>query len=86
MRKSDILAVLKTVTIQAGQPEKCLRCAYGTLADIMSDKSGPGRAVLCTKGIQDYQFCIFNLENVTNDNNNQCLQSNDAKVSCHNTI
>jgi hypothetical protein len=86
VRNSDILVALKVATIQPGQPEKCMRCTYGSLADIITDKPGPGRAILCLKGIHDFQCCICNIESNANENNGQCMQTNTTGLKCHYTI
>jgi hypothetical protein len=86
VRKSDILISLKVSTIQPGQPGKCIRCSYGILADIIAEKPGPGRAVLCLKGVNDYHFCPYNIATGENENNDQCIQTNANELKCHYTI
>jgi hypothetical protein len=66
-RKNEFLVTLQTYTIQKNQPTKCLNCSYGQLCDIKTYDTGPKREVICTKGIQDYNYCTISVPlNISN--------------------
>jgi hypothetical protein len=82
-RITDFLVPLKTYTIQSGQPRKCLNCKFGILADVVRDRPGPRRAVMCMQGIQDYKTCAIAFFHSISDNSDKCANTKWGKPSCN---
>lgn len=54
------LVAVKTATLLKEQPEQCLDCQWGTLADVIDRRKGDVskyRNLYCLKGIADYNGC-----------------------------
>lgn len=58
MNKGDALVSMNSATIFQNQPEKCKQCIHSVLPEIEGIKYGRKRALVCTQGINDYNYCV----------------------------
>lgn len=61
----DILVAAQTATSFPVQPEKCMHCDQGVLAEARdndSDRSGPSRTLVCLRGERNPLECIYHLK------------------------
>ena len=86
VRKSEALLALQHYTIQPAQPAKCMNCVNGMLIDIISNKPGPQRTVVCLKGVNDANFCPYAIESGNANNIDQCAQKKSDHIKCHRAL
>jgi hypothetical protein len=86
LRNTDVVAALKTYTIQENQPEKCRRCQYGVLVDRESAKPGPTRAIICLQGIADYRYCTINIHTEDPNDHESCINTLWGNKKCHHVL
>ena len=86
LRNADVLAALKTYTIQENKPEKCLRCQHGILVDRESATPGPSRATICLQGIADYRYCTVNVNTEDPNSHESCINTQWGNKNCHHVL
>ena len=85
MLKSDLLVSLNTATTFNIQYEKCKKCRFSIIPRIQNNKFGKNRLLICSKGIQEPEICIENLERpdyVTDS----CENDKSNYTSCNKTL
>lgn len=85
-KKSDSLVALNSATIQNGQPEKCLGCSKGILADLNGPEAGPRRTIVCLMGMPDYQLCNYTTPQDQSLNNEICANPKWKNGHCNYTL
>jgi len=83
--KSEALVSLNTATLFNDQPIKCKQCQYSILPEIQGKTSGVKRALICTKGIVDDNYCTINLD-LDGDKPEECANKDWNKSYCSKTI
>jgi hypothetical protein len=83
MNKGDALVSMASATIFPNQPEKCKGCIYSILPDIEGIKFGRKRALICTKGINDFNYCVVFSEKTPGCEKESCANSD---LSCNKTL
>jgi hypothetical protein len=86
LRSTDVLAALRTYTIQENQPEKCLRCQHGILVDRESATPGPSRATICLQGIADYRYCAVNVNTENPNGHESCINAQWGNKKCYHVL
>ena len=86
IQKSELLVALNSATIQSGQPAKCLECSQGVLADLNTHAAGPRRAIVCLKGMPDYQLCNYTDPKDQSLNNEFCANPKWKNDHCNYTL
>jgi hypothetical protein len=62
--RSDLLVSLNTATTFNEQLEKCKKCRFSIIPRIQNSKSGNNRVLICSKGIQEPEICLENIERI----------------------
>lgn len=83
--KSDILVSLSTATTFDMQPEKCKSCNFSITTRIQNNHTGKKRIMICSKGINNPEYCIENIdaENLTY---NECENDKPDNIFCNRTL
>jgi hypothetical protein len=83
---NNMIHSIHSATIQNGQPEKCLQCSKGILADMNNNNGGPKRAMVCLLGMPDHQLCSYKDGNEKKSGLEQCANPGWNLKKCRRTL
>ena len=83
--KSNLLVSLKTATTFNVQYEKCKKCSYSVIPKIQNNISGKKRVLICSKGVQEPEYCIENI-NRSELYLETCENDKSTTISCSRTL
>jgi hypothetical protein len=84
--QSEIIVASKTFTIQHNQPKKCLNCKKGLLVDVISQKPGPRRKVICLNNVNNHKSCLEYLSKSAITPENKCINLDWNRQKCRQTL
>ena len=83
--RGDLLVSLNTATTFSVQHEKCKKCSFSIIPRIQNSNSGSNRVLICSKGIQDPELCLENVERA-DLYSNSCENDKSNDVTCSRTL
>jgi hypothetical protein len=85
MLKTDLLVSLNTATTFNIQHKKCKKCRFSIIPKIQNNRTGKNRILICSKGIQEPEICIENLDK-TDSLSEYCDNNKSKDMSCNKTL
>lgn len=83
--KSDLLVSISTATTFAQPYPKCHSCKFSILPKIQNVHFGKKRVLVCTKGINEPDYCVERLEKKL-QNSDKCENDMWEKLNCNHTL
>ena len=83
--RSDLLVSLNSAITFEIQHQKCKSCGFSVTPRIHNNNSGKNRVLICSKGINDPEFCLEHIERVEK-NCDICDNDKVNTVNCHRAL